>query len=172
MSRNAVVIASFVLFAAAPVAFSDVPAECMPLKGAAEKILLTPHHLYGTTTQPSGQTRTSEALNAGGVEYLLIGGKWTKAPSTLADRQAFEQQSWAKATNVTCRFLKNDVVNGEAVVVYSQVNKTEAGTSEAQVWISKASGLILRQETAIGMEGGRNLHISTRYEFANVQPPK
>ena len=51
----------------------------------------------------------------------------------------------------SCKYLRDENLNGEAVSVYSDVMKSQAGTADAKVWISKAKGLILRQEVEADM---------------------
>jgi outer membrane lipoprotein-sorting protein len=67
---------------------------------------------------------------------------------------------------LTCRYLRDEAVNGEAAAVYSQHIENEDTVSDGTVWISKSRGLPLRVETNV--EGTLR---STRYEYGNVQVP-
>ena len=72
-----------------------------------------------------------------------------------------------QTNKTTCRYLKDAPVNGEMATVYSMHDESPKGTSDSQVWISKAKGLPLRSETDFSDKN----HVSTRYEYGNVKPP-
>jgi hypothetical protein len=67
--------------------------------------------------------------------------------------------------------LKDEPMGGETAAVYSE--RSQSGEAQAQLWISKSSGLLLREEMDIGSGGqGHATHLSMRYEYANVQAPR
>jgi hypothetical protein len=51
----------------------------------------------------------------------------------------------------SCKYLREENLNGEATSVYSDVMKSAAGTADAKVWVSKAKGLILQQDVEVDM---------------------
>jgi hypothetical protein len=80
-----------------------------------------------------------------------------------------------KSSKYTCRYLRDEPVNGEPAAVYSPHSEREdlEIKSDGQLWISKSRGLPLRQELEI-MESGDKPdvnHHSIRYESTNVRPP-
>jgi hypothetical protein len=80
-----------------------------------------------------------------------------------------EQQNRHNAnSNDTCRYVKDEPVNGEMTAVYSSHSETPKGKIDLQIWISKAKGLLLRQDTD---SDGSKVLISARYEYENVKPP-
>jgi hypothetical protein len=68
--------------------------------------------------------------------------------------------------------LRSEAVNGEAAVVYSLHREPQDFKEDSQIWISKSSGLPLREEQDVDMGGqiGKQ-HNSGRFEYGNIQPP-
>jgi hypothetical protein len=73
-----------------------------------------------------------------------------------------------KNNKTTCRYLNDELINGEITAVYSVHEVSPKATSDSKTWISKSKGLPLRSVT--DLDAGKN-HISTRYEYGNVRPP-
>ena len=151
------------LIGATPVAAQG---DCQLVFDAMGKVFDTPSHLYvtmnmGGTTQPGG-----EMIYVAGASYLKSGGKWS--PSAMSMQESKELVQKNQQTNkTTCRYLKDEPVNGEMAAVYSVHEETPRSKSDSQIWISKAKGLLLRSEQDLGAK----MHISTRYEYGNVKPP-
>ena len=51
----------------------------------------------------------------------------------------------------SCKLLRDETLNGEAVSVYSNVMRSHLGTADGKVWISKTKGLVLQQEVEVDM---------------------
>jgi hypothetical protein len=54
--------------------------------------------------------------------------------------------------------------------VYTAPTEKDGVKGDARVWVAKGSGLILRTEEDDDV-GGTKLHVSTRYDYTNVQAP-
>jgi hypothetical protein len=93
-------------------------------------------------------------------------GKWS-AGSTTQEIKAIAEKN-RQTNKTTCRYLKDELVNGEMAAVYSVHEVSPKSMSDSKTWISKAKGLPLRSD--MDMEGGKS-HFSTRYEYGNVKPP-
>ena len=76
---------------------------------------------------------------------------------------------FAKA--MTCRYLRDETVNGEAASVYHSQAETKGGKSDATLWMSKRTGLPLRSESNIDTGGGDKMHLAIRYDYTDVRPP-
>jgi hypothetical protein len=143
---------------------------CRPLLAAAARQIDTPNHLFMTRTAASdgGKEKRSETISVGGVMYMRVAGKWSSTKLTPRDLHAMQDGPYASA----CKYLRDEVVDGEAAAVYSTHSNTDGNPVDGTVWISKAKGLPLRQEIDMNVGGklGKS-HISTRYVYANVQPP-
>jgi hypothetical protein len=167
------------LLAATPLAAQS---GCQPVDEAMNKVMTTPTHIYATMTSvpsnganpPTDETTHSETIYVGGAAYVKVGGKWSRGEVTPEQIMKQEQEN-RKNSKSTCRYLRDESVNGEAAAVYStHSERSDVGhiTSDGQIWISKSSGLPLRDEVHIDSGGavGKN-HYSGRYEYTNVHPP-
>jgi hypothetical protein len=129
------------------------------------KVLDTPAHLY-ITMNMGGTPQTGESIYVAGTMYTKFGDKWSVSPVSLQEMKAMAQKN-RQTNKTTCRYLKNEAVNGEVAAVYSMHDEGPKGKSDSQIWISKAKGLPLRSEVDLGDKN----HVSTRYEYGNVKPP-
>ena len=162
------------------VTFLSPPAQaadgtCQAVSDVGRKVLTTQTHIYTTRTaafHSGGKPTTSVTIYAGGAIFTNVNGHWTRSRITPQDilQQKKENQNEAK---MTCRYLRDEPVNGEAAAVYSTHNETENGKVDVQIWISKSKGLPLREELDVDVGGkmGKS-HSSMRYEYGNVQPPQ
>ncbi|HZV93884.1 MAG TPA: hypothetical protein VFF72_11745 [Caldimonas sp.] len=137
--------------------------SCDEAYQAGIKSLQTPHHVYSTTTMPGGKTRASEAIYAGGVEYLKIGNKWQRSRMKPQDMIELAQEKM-KTHPDTCTRIGDQTAGGQAVAVY-KVHSNEMGTDQV-VSVFKSSGLI--QGTTVSLP---NQSMVIRYDYANVQAP-
>jgi len=157
---------AYSLWGASPLAAQD---DCKVLEKVAadalKKVHNTPAHVY-TTSKINGQSFSSEIIYAAGSMYVKTNGKWTSAGS-INDVEQSEQQIQHNANSKdTCRLLKEESVNGEVASVYSSHSETPKGTIDLQVWISKASDKLLRQDMS-----SNGVLMSSRYEYKDVKPP-
>jgi hypothetical protein len=141
---------------------------CQLVFDAMSKIFDTPYHSY-LTTNMGGTTLTSESIYAAGAIYAKVDGKWSRSPITMQELKETDpnnrQDQKNRQNEATCRYLHDEPVNGEMAAVYSM--HSESPKSDAQVWISKAKGLPLREEADLGDKN----HVSTRFEYGNIKPP-
>lgn len=166
---------------ALPVAFltialvpSSLAADsCQPVFDALTKVATTPRHTYSTHTAAftHGKPRTSETVMAGGKVYIRVNEKWMQSPVSPQEMVEQQRENHAHA-NGTCQFMRNELVGSEAAAVYSMHNETADGKEDAQVWISKSTGLLLRDEQDVDLGSTRGKeHRSTRFEYGNIRPP-
>jgi hypothetical protein len=66
-------------------------------------------------------------------------------------------------------YLREEAITGEAAGVYIAHNKSEFGTSDERVWISKRSGLPLKDE--IDLNSGGPQDYASRYVYDGVRAP-
>lgn len=155
---------------AGPAALAVDP-SCQPLIHASEKQISTPNHAYMTTTR-DGKARTREVIFAGDSIYVMVNGKWNRSPLTPQKMQEMQAENLSRAKSMTCRYLRDESVNGEAAAVYGTQGDSEFGKTESTIWISKSKGLPLRTEMDMSLGGkmGKS-HMSARYEYSQVKPP-
>jgi hypothetical protein len=142
--------------------------DCKVILDASSKVLNTPAHMNVTGTVGS-LTTNSEMIYATGKIYMKIEGKWSIAGTTKEMEELSEKNRQSgKVSAATCRYLKDELVNGETATVYSMSD--EPLKVYSQVWISKLKGLPLRQEDDIGA-GKSKMHNSVHYDYGNIKPP-
>jgi len=148
--------------------------ECQPVLDALDKLYTTPYHSYMSQTgMEKGKTMSTEMVFAGGTQYVLYNGKWSPSPLSTEEMKELVQRNRKNAKNLSCHYVRDEVVNGEGAALYNTHEDTEHGKSDNQIWVSKSKGLILRQETDLDTGGANGKsHVSVRYEYSNVQAPK
>jgi len=170
---SAAFFAFLVLCGAVPGRAADA---CQTIAGAASKIWSLPVHLYTTETAAfrKNQPRTSESIYTGGANgaiYVLVNGKWTRSRLTTGQLKATQDEARETARQ-TCRYLRDEAVNGEPAAVYSTHAETEDFKTDMTVWISKTRNAPLRSEADMDVGGAAGKsHTSTRYDYSNVQAP-
>jgi len=174
---GSVVLLAFAISIARPAVAAPVEGPtCKFVFDANDMLNTTPWHMYVTELQgvsKSGKLETSESIFVGGVRYIQFRGQWTRSPMTVLQMRDQEIENRKNAKNQSCHFTKDDTVNSEAASVYSVHYESEDAKSDGQVWISKRSGLILRNELDIDSGGGKSglNHYSIRYDYSNVKAP-
>jgi len=158
----------------AVVAAYGADASCRPMLDAAQKLYTVPVHIYSTETAAynKGKVKEGEIIYVNNSSYLRINGQWRKSPITEQQRKEIQESAEKEDVGSTCRMVREEAVNGEAARLYSMHHQTADEKVDSQVWISKARGVPLKQETdmdAGGMAG--KSHRTMRYEYSNVQAP-
>src|SRR5260370_2037898 len=98
---------------------------CQPIIDAMNKIYTTPTHLY--TTMDGGHK--NEVIYAGGVAYDNLRGKWARSQVTLERVKELEENN-RRNSKYTCRYLRDESVDGEAAAVYgTHAERTDLGIS-------------------------------------------
>lgn len=147
---------------------------CKPVLDAHTKEIGTPHHGYQTDTSPAnpGKQRTSEIISTPTASYVLLDGKWTRVAITTQQNLAQMQENLRNAKVYQCRQLPDESVDGAAASVYTAHAENEFVKNDVKLWVTKSSGLIAREEIDMySDDAGGKRHISTRYDYRNVQPP-
>ncbi len=160
-------IASMSTGVRALVAQDDCQALIKSETDAFGKLQNTPAHVY-STTKIGGSTVASEVIYATGSIYGKVNGKWIVMDTSKGAEQLQQQAMHRASAKDTCRYLRDEPENGEMAALYRAHSETSQGTMDMQIWISKKTGLILRND--IDSNGGKFL-MSSRYEYTNVKPP-
>jgi hypothetical protein len=148
--------------------------SCKPMLDALRKQIATPTHIYMTESggvRGHGKPESHESIHTGGAIYVQMNGQWKRSPITTEDMRRQEEENVRTAKSMTCRYLRDEAVGGEAAAVYrSQVDNQDV-KSDATVWISKRTGLPLKSENDLDTGGNDKQHLSIRYEYSNVAAP-
>lgn len=63
----------------------------------------------------------------------------------------------------TCSHLRDEVIDKQPAAVYREQYKAATGSTDATIWISKTTGLLLREEQDGDIKGKGKGHISYRW---------
>ncbi len=148
--------------------------SCQPVFDAMTKIVTTSSHSYSTRTAGSansGQPAQSETIYVDGKTYMRVRGKWMLGPVTPQEVLDQLKENRDQGKNI-CQVLRTELLGAEPVTVYSVHSETENFIEDSQMWISKVTGRILKEEQDVDM-GGRTgkEHRSARFEYNNVRAP-
>ena len=69
------------------------------------------------------------------------------------------------STVLTCKFVREDSSEGQAAVVYTQHFEAPEGTADEEIWISKKSNRILREEIEGKITGKGSGHFSLLFRY-------
>ena len=146
--------------------------SCQPVFDALQKLVTTPSHSYTTSTAAKGGTQqTGETIMVHGKKFIRANGRWMDPRVTTAEVLDQEKEN-EKNGKSSCQLVRSESVNGESASLYRMQRETENFKEDSQVWISKSTGLPLREEQDMDYGGtiGKR-HNSGRFEYGNVQPP-
>jgi hypothetical protein len=145
--------------------------SCQAVFDAIQKLVTTPSHSYTTSTAANGgKPRTSETIMVQGKKYIRGNGKWMDPNVTTAE--VMEQERENEKGKSSCHFVRSEAANGEGAALYHMHKETEEFREDSQIWISKATGLPLREEQDADMGGAiGKQHNSAHFEYGNIQPP-
>jgi hypothetical protein len=148
------------------------PAACQPLIDAMHKQILTPHHIYTTDGGDPSKGRVMEVISIDGSSYFLHQGSWRKSPLGTKEMLAQMDSALTTATAYSCQHLPDESVAGSATTVYRAHMENDGVKSDVQTWITKSTGLVMKQEEDLDAGAGAGKrHLSLRFEYTNVHAP-
>ena len=166
------ILATLVGFGCIAVAHAD--GSCQSALDAMQKLARTPVHQYIHTTAAYAKAPTdAEVVVTADHMYALAAAKWHAMPYDPQQR-AQEVRDSEAAKRTACRYLRDEAVGGQAAAVYATHDDQGEGASvDNTLWISKSSGLPLRQTTDVDI-GGRlgKSHSEIRFDYADVKAPE
>jgi hypothetical protein len=173
--RLATALSAMVLALAAVTArAAAADASCKPVEDALMKVFHTPTHLTSTRTGAAyGATpHTGELIYMPDAIYVKMKGQWKRSTMKPDDMLAQEKENMESAKSFSCRYLREESVDGEPASVYGSHTVTDVATSDVTIWISVRTGLPLRQEVDLDIGGklGKS-HTSSRYDYRDVHAP-
>ncbi len=156
-----------VIVVAAGPARAQTSPVCKAVSDAMLRVTTTPHHAVATI---SALSEVTESILAGDTNYFKYHGVWKKSPLTPKDNLEREQENIKNAKVYTCKQSPDEVLDGMPVAVYTAHSETtDVGTTDAKLWISKATGLPVKTESDLDI--GVKQHQSMRYDYANIKAP-
>ncbi|HEY0784116.1 MAG TPA: hypothetical protein VGE98_16785 [Thermoanaerobaculia bacterium] len=172
LARRGAAIALLVAAAGRPALAAD--ASCQPAIDALRKQSDTPHHAFMTETAQfrGDKPEHTESISIGSAYYLLVRGRWRSVPqaSQVIRQEMMKDQGDAKSRS--CSHVRDEAVGGEAAAVYRIQDLNEAGKVDSTLWVSRRTGLPLRQDIDLDVGGSKGKsHRSIRYDYTDVKPP-
>ncbi len=146
--------------------------SCQTVFDAIQKLVTTPSHSYTTSmAAKGGNPQTGETIMTQGKKYIRANGKWMDSRVTTAEVLDQEKESEKSGTS-SCQFVRGESVNGDSASLYHMQRETRHFKEDSQIWISKSTGLPLREEQDMDYGGAiGKRHNSGRFEYGNIQPP-
>lgn len=150
--------------------------ECAPALAAESKLFDAPFHLYMVDSAQTdarlhgGKPTIGESIWTGGVDYVMVRGKWIKNPVDVAAMR--KERDTVATAKFSCSHLRDESVNGESAAVWRIHEVSDDGTTDTDMWISKRRNLVLKSDVHqdVGGSLGKG-HTVSRYEYTNVRPP-
>lgn len=91
-------------------------------------------------------------------------GAQVTVKSTGFSFDSFTPQIFGTGTR-HCSYLRDESVGGELAAVFSESYTSDVGTTNAQIWISKTSARMLREELDGNITGKGSGHDSARFSY-------
>jgi hypothetical protein len=142
-------------------------AGCPVIESAALKQATTPYHMV--MDESGDQTARREMIQTDTTTYMLMSDKWVSVPYDAQERVK-DMQDTSKDQTITCHNQGHDVVDGQPADHYVAQTKIDDGTTDADVWISPSTGLIVK-ERSVHTEDGKKTVAEIRFDYTNVTPP-
>jgi outer membrane lipoprotein-sorting protein len=134
------------------------------------KSLQTPSHTYLSMvdTSPAGTTTNSETIFADNKIYVKDATGWEASP--LSQQKATEATvSMIRDAKVSaCTHVRDETIDGSVAAVYGLHLQNEDSQGDAQMWISKSQGVMLRYEA---ISAAQQMRVSMRYVYTGVHVP-
>jgi hypothetical protein len=156
-------------------------ATCKPFVDASAKTSHTPSHSHSVQTI-EGATKAMamlgmdkptvvEQYNTGTKTYLFTpkDGQWTSMPSDEISNAVSSSEAKLQLQKTECSVLRTESMNGDLTTVFqsSSVDPVNRTTT----WISQTSGLILRMDVDVEVNGTTKSHSSAIYDYKNIELP-
>src|ERR1022692_4819085 len=106
--------------------------DCKLVFESMTKLFDTPTHAY-VTMNIGGKPQTGESIYAGGLIYAKYDGKWSAGTTTKEMKEIAEKNRQNNKT--TCRYVKDEPVNGEMAAVYSVHDVSPRSASDSTTWV-------------------------------------
>jgi hypothetical protein len=82
-----------------------------------------------------------------------------------------EQENRRNIKNEHCAHVRDEAVDGEAAGVFSTHYESEVAKVDALIWISRSSGLTLREELTFDTGELGKSHTSLQTRYSGVEAP-
>jgi hypothetical protein len=135
------------------------------------KYISTPSHMYSESTKGTqSAVQKTETIYTGTQRFLLTVQGWMVNPMSSEELQVQTQKNLSTAH---CKYIRDESVGAERTALYAFQVTNEFANAEGHLWISKRSGLPVKQEQTInsGDTPADTRHISERMSYDDVKAP-
>jgi hypothetical protein len=166
MNRSMLILAAVLLTLPAVARAQAANGPCKPVFDAMLEEASTPHH---AVTSRSGAPEGESIATADAI-YAKVKGAWMRSPMTPKDMLAQQQDNIRRVTAASCTLLPDETVDGQPAVVYhAHYEQQDRGSSDAKIWIAKATGLPIRSD--VSLQADQKTSITTRYDYEHITAP-
>lgn len=148
---------------------------CAPVMAAMEKTREAPVHQYQDRAT-GGKHHLSELIRTRDTIYLQVNGRWRRSVMTPQQSAKMEEDNIReRGGNTTCHKVRDETIGNDNATLYSADEKTdEDGVTTSELWISKRTGLIVKQVTHIDVGGGPagKTDMTIRFDYDGVRAPQ
>jgi hypothetical protein len=148
-------------------------AACKAVVEAMIKQAKTPMHqkVAVESSQQPGRKIQSETIQIGDTFYMRMQqGQWIKRAHD-AGKLISETEEAMQKSSYNCSLVRREAIDGQAADLYKVHSESHQGASDAEIWVSVASGLPLRQHTLLTPPNGVKMQLDVTYDYSNVKAP-
>ncbi|MFO1105703.1 MAG: hypothetical protein U1E34_06350 [Amaricoccus sp.] len=164
-----------ILLAAAPAVAARAD-DCAAPLAAAVQLGTLPYRMHlvttsGTDALRGGKPEEGDLIATADKTYVELDGTW-HASEREADSGDDMKAAIAEG-KVTCSYLRDETVDGEATAVYHVLDAMdEESPQDETLWVSKATGLLVRLDSAVdvGGDAGKSTTTAT-FDYKDVKAP-
>ncbi|HEY5037399.1 MAG TPA: hypothetical protein VII74_09735 [Chthoniobacterales bacterium] len=142
--------------------------SCKVLLDATAKMEHTDNHQYVTIDRNGAKDIEGESIQVGDTSYIKVGDAWKVSPLNPKDPAEQRKENIRNAKVFTCKYERDEMVDGEAAAVYKTHQESEDVIADAELWISKSRGLVLKEVVS---HPDDKQSIVVRVDYTNVQKP-
>jgi hypothetical protein len=136
-------------------------ASCKGVADAEALLIGTPHHVVSTDDH-GGRSTVTEGISSPSGVFWVSDGIWHKARGSMQENARDTMDSLRELRDCHCG--GEEAVDGQPAMKFAYHNHASGGDNT--VWVSNASGLVLKTESLI-----EDRPVSSRYSFSNIQAP-
>jgi hypothetical protein len=149
---------------------------CDAVNEAMLKLARTPNHSFTESrgAVAGGKVQLTERIATASAAYVLLSGKWHKSVVTPQQELQTREETLREKKNMSCRYLRDEVIEGEPAALYSTHDEGDGGKADSQIWVSRARGLPVKRVIHLSAPDGTigESQITTRYEYDNARAPE
>lgn len=142
--------------------------SCKAVLDATAKMEHTDNHQYVAIDRNGAKEMEGESIQVGDTSYIKVGNDWKVSPLSPKDSAEQRKENIRDAKVFTCKYERDEAVNGEPAAVYKTHQESDEVNADAELWISKSRGLVLKE---VVNHPDDKQSIVVRIDYSNVQKP-